>query len=79
MAETRLVRFAQYALSVSKTVMPKYRGRFSKHIFVQPQQLAILCLIRYKGWIFREADVRLVEHEELRKTHKQIRDHELAA
>jgi Transposase domain (DUF772) len=28
--------------------------------------LAILCLMRYEDWTFREAEVRLGEHQELR-------------
>jgi IS5 family transposase len=67
MAEIGLVVFATYALQVSKAVMPVYRSRFSKHIFTQPQLLAILCLMRYEDWTFREAEVRLAEHQELRK------------
>lgn len=41
--------------------------QFSKHQFQQPQLLAILCLIRYEDWTYREAAVRLVEHSELRR------------
>lgn len=67
MAEIGLVVFATYALQVSKAVMPVYRSRYSKHIFTQPQLLAILCLMRYEDWTFREAEVRLAEHQELRK------------
>ncbi len=33
----------------------------------QPQLLAILCLMRYEDWTFREAEVRLSEHRELRQ------------
>jgi hypothetical protein len=35
--------------------------------FTQPQLLAILCLMRYEDWTFREAEVRLGEHRELRQ------------
>jgi hypothetical protein len=49
-------------------VLPPYRTRFSKHQFTQPQLLAILCLMRYEDWTFREAEVRLGEHRELRQT-----------
>jgi len=31
------------------------------------QLLAILCLMRYEDWTFREAEVRLSEHRELRQ------------
>jgi len=46
--------------------LPPYRTRFSKHQFTQPQLLAVLCLMRYEDWTFREAEVRLREHHELR-------------
>jgi hypothetical protein len=67
MAEVGLLPFARVALEVSKTVIPRYRSRFSKHQFTQPQLLAILCLMRYEDWTFREAEVRLAEHRELRQ------------
>jgi len=50
------------ALQVAHAVLPPYRTRFSKHQFTQPQLLAILCLMRYEDWTFREAAVRLREH-----------------
>jgi len=43
------------------------RSCFSKHQFSQPQLLAILCLMRYEDWTFRETEVRLSEHGELRR------------
>jgi hypothetical protein len=67
MAEVGLVRFAQVALHVAQTAVPRYRTRFSKHQFPQPQWLAMLCLMRYEDWAFREAEVRLAEHAELRR------------
>jgi hypothetical protein len=67
MAEVGLLPFARIALQVSKAVLPRYRSRFSKHQFNQPQLLAILCLMRYADWTFREAEVRLGEHRELRQ------------
>jgi hypothetical protein len=66
MAEIGLVEFAKCALAISKRAMPLYRSKYSKHIFTQPQLLAILCLMRYEDWTFREAEVRLQEHTELR-------------
>jgi IS5 family transposase len=51
---------------VATQVLPPYRTRFSKHQFTQPQLLAVLCLMRYEDWTFREAEVRLREHQELR-------------
>ena len=65
MAEVGLLPFARVALQVCRAVLPRYRGRFSKHQFTQPQSLAILCLMRYEDWIFREAKVRLGQHREL--------------
>jgi hypothetical protein len=67
MAEVGLLPFARIALQVSKAVLPRYRTRFSKRLFNQPQLLAILCLMRYEDWTFREAEVRLGEHRELRQ------------
>ena len=67
MAEVRLLPFARIALQVSRAVLPRYRSRFSKRQFTQPQLLAILCLMRYEDWTFREAEVRLSEHRELRQ------------
>jgi len=67
MAEVGLVRFGQVALDVAQTTVPRYRTTFSKHQFTQPQLLAILCLMRYEDWTFREAEVRLAEHSELRR------------
>ena len=66
MAEVGLVRFAQVAMEVTKATVPDYRSKFSKRQFTQPQLLAILCLMRYEDWTFREAEVRLAEHTELR-------------
>ena len=67
MAEVGLLAFARTALEVGRAVLPPYRTRFSKHQFTQPQLLAILCLMRYEDWTFREAEVRLGEHRELRE------------
>ena len=67
MAEVGLLPFARIALQVSRTVLPRYRSRFSKHQFNQPQLLAVLCLMRYEDWTFREAEMRLSEHRELRQ------------
>jgi hypothetical protein len=66
MAEIGLVKFATIALQVSQAALPAYRSKFSKRRFQQPQLLAILCLMRYEDWTFREAEVRLAEHVELR-------------
>ena len=66
MAEVGLLPFARVAWQVATRVLPPYRTRFSKHQFTQPQLLAVLCLMRYEDWTFREAEVRLREHSELR-------------
>ena len=67
MAEVGLLPFARIALQVSRAVLPRFRSRFSKHQFTQPQLLAILCPMRYEDWTFREAEVRLSEHRALRQ------------
>src|SRR3970040_1909186 len=67
MAEVGPCPFARTAVQVATAVLPPYRTRFSKHQFTQPQLLAILCLMRYEDWTFREAGVRLGEHRELRQ------------
>ena len=66
MPEIGLLPFARVAMEVATAVLPTNRSRFSKHQFTQPQLLAILCLMRYEDWTFREAGVRLREHAELR-------------
>jgi hypothetical protein len=77
MAEIGLVDFAKCALAIAKRVMPLYRSKYSKHTFTQPQLLAILCLMRYEDWTFRETEVRIQEHVELRAALelKQTPDH----
>jgi hypothetical protein len=70
MAEVGRLPFARIALQVSRAVLPRYRSRFSKHQFTQPQLLAVLCLMRYEDWTFRETEVRLREHRELRRVLK---------
>lgn len=67
MAEIGLVPFAQLALQMADRVIPRYRTRFSKHQFTQPQLLAVVCLMRYADWNLRETEVRLSEHVELRR------------
>jgi hypothetical protein len=39
--------------------LPAQRTKFSKRQFSQRQLLAVLCLMRYEDWAFREAEVRL--------------------
>lgn len=77
MAEIGLVQFARTAMSVLKETLPEFRTKLSKHIFSQPQLLAVLCLMRYEDWTFREAEVRLAEHRELREALelKKVPDH----
>jgi Transposase DDE domain/Transposase domain (DUF772) len=66
MAEIGFVQFATIALHVGQAALPAYRSTFSKPRFQQPQLLALLCLMRYEEWTFREAEVRLAEHAERR-------------
>jgi hypothetical protein len=63
-----LVRFAQVALDVAQTTVPRYRTPFGQHRFMQPQRSAILRHMHYKDWTYREAEVRLTEHSDLRRT-----------
>jgi hypothetical protein len=65
-AEIGLVRFARLALKVSRGVLPLQHTKFSKRQFTHPQLLVVLCLMRYRDWTLREAEVRLGEHAELR-------------
>lgn len=67
MSEVGLLPFARVALEVSREVLPPYSHRFSPRRFRQPQLLAVLCLMRYEDWTFRAAEVRLLEHAELRR------------
>jgi IS5 family transposase len=67
MAEVGLVKLAKTALKVTKAVLPERRSRFSKKQFNQPQLLALLCVMRFEDWTYREAEVRLAEHQELRR------------
>lgn len=67
MTEVGPVRFAQTAFEASTRVLPLYRTTRSKHIFTQPQLLATLLLMRFEDWTFRETEVRLLEHRELRR------------
>jgi hypothetical protein len=67
MAEVGLVLFAKTALAVMQEVLPAYGSKFSKHTFTQPQLMTILCLMRFEDWTFREAEVRLAEHSDLRR------------
>jgi len=66
MPEIGLLPFARVAFDCAAAILPRYRSRFSKHQFTQPQLLAVLCLMRSEDWTFRETEVRLREHRELR-------------
>ena len=66
MAEVGLVTFARTARRVAEAVVPAYKSKYSKRVFTQPQLLAVLCLMRYEDWTFRETEIRLAEHAELR-------------
>jgi hypothetical protein len=58
MAEVGLVRLARVAREVAESVLPLYSHPRSKRLYTQPQLVAILCLMRYEGWTYREAVVR---------------------
>ena len=47
--------------------LPAYRSQCSTRQYTPPQRLAVLCLMRSEEWTFREAEVRLAEHRELRE------------
>jgi hypothetical protein len=64
MAEVGLLPFSRIALEVCRVVLPPELASAS----TSSQLLAILCLERYEDWIFREAEVRLGKHPELRET-----------
>jgi hypothetical protein len=66
MPEIGLGKFATIARHVGQASLPASRSQFSNHRFQQPPLLAILCLMRDEEWTFREAEVRLAEHAELR-------------
>jgi hypothetical protein len=66
MAKFGLVTFARVTLRVGRAALPAYRSKLSTHRFQQPPRLAILCLMRHDDWTFREAEVRLAAHAELR-------------
>jgi len=61
-----LVKFATLAVRIGQAALPAYPRKFSKRQFTQPQLLAVLCLMRYDEGTSREAEVHLVEHQELR-------------
>ena len=67
MAEVGLLPFARIALQVCRGGAPALPKPFQQAPIHQPQLLAILCLMRYEDWTFREAEVRLGEHRELRQ------------
>lgn len=77
MTEVGPVRFAEAAFEASTRVLPLYRTTRSKHIFTQPQLLATLLSMRFEDWTFRETEVRLLEHRELRRVLglKSVPDH----
>jgi len=66
MAEVGSVTCASIALRMGQAALPASRSTCSKHRFQQPQLLTMLCLMRDEDWPFREAEVRLAEHGELR-------------
>jgi hypothetical protein len=67
MAEVGSVTSARVALRIGQAPLPAYGSTFSKQRFQQPQLLAIVCLMRDEDGTFREAEVRLATHRELRR------------
>jgi hypothetical protein len=66
LVELGLVKFATIALPVGQAALPADRSKFSKHQLTPPQLLAMLCQRRDEDWTFRDAEVRLAEHTNLR-------------
>jgi hypothetical protein len=66
MAEIGLIHFAQVARQVAEAALQRYRSKYSKYPCVQSTLLALLCVMRHEDWTFRETEVRLAEHSELR-------------
>jgi hypothetical protein len=64
--EIGLLPFAGVACDAATAILPSYHSRFSKYQFTPPQLVAILCLMRYQDWTFREAEIRLRENSDLR-------------
>ncbi len=62
-----MVQFSAVALEVARASVPDYRIKYLKHTFTQAQLLVSLRLMLYEDWTFREAEVRLAEHRELRQ------------
>jgi len=54
MAEIGLVHFARVAREVAEAALPRYRSKYSKHVCTQPALLAVLCVMRYEEWTYRE-------------------------
>jgi hypothetical protein len=71
MAEVGLVRFAGVALEVAEAVLLYYRSKISKHIFTQPQLLAVLCLMRYENWTLRKAPDHTMLYSLMRRLDEQ--------
>ena len=67
MPEIGLVQMANTALQVAQAVLPERRSRFSTNRFAQLQLLALLCVMRFEDWTHRETEVRVAEHQELRR------------
>jgi hypothetical protein len=66
MAEIGLIHFAQVVRQVAEAALPRYRSRHSKYPCAQPTFLALLCVMGHEDWTFRETEVRLAEHSDLR-------------
>lgn len=67
MPEVGLIPLARVALEVGTAVLPPDGSKFSPRRFTQPQLPAVLCLMRFEGWTYRETCVRLAEPRDLRE------------
>lgn len=61
-----IAEVARMAMKVRRDVLPAYSSKFFLCTFIQPQLMAVLCLMHFKDCIFCEAEVRLAEQFELR-------------
>jgi hypothetical protein len=62
-----LVAFARIARRVTEAVVPAYKSRYSKRVFVHPAATASGPVSdALRGLTFREAEIRLAEHAQMR-------------
>jgi hypothetical protein len=66
MVKTGLIQCAQVARQVAEAALPRYLSRHSKYPRAQPTLLALLCVMCHADLTFRETEMHLAEHAELR-------------